>query len=198
MHARKLLLNVLMAAVFITCFTLGTAHAQGEPPDLTRWVGTWFKLTLTANVYHYSNIGVKPSPSYRVTDAESGIYMKIAGWDAGTRILQATAYPKEGGVYSPLVSIPLDMNYFAGDGLKFVCSSFVDEAGMQNGFILFFKGKLNTAGDFVLGGETNFKSLGGYYLETDDVPGSTERWAGSATLVGKMIPLSKVPSILLP
>jgi len=65
------------------------------------------------------------------------------------------------------------------------------------GGIFAFNGKRNLAGDFVLGGVTTVKTLGGYYFELDDIEGSTERWAGSFSITGPMVPESKVPDVLL-
>ena len=72
MNVRRMLVGVLMAGVLLTCFTLGMAHAQvpGQVPDLSIWVNTWFKVAMTSTVYHFSNIGVKPTPGY--AESESG------------------------------------------------------------------------------------------------------------------------------
>jgi hypothetical protein len=61
-----------------------------------------------------------------------------------------------------------------------------------------FVGRRNAQGNFVLGGITNMKTLGGYSLEIDDVPDSTERWGGSVKVAGPMVPESKVHPALLP
>ncbi len=187
----------LTALFILTCFAAGISHAQ-TVPDLSKWVNTWFKITLTTNVFHFSDIGVRADPPYRFTEAGNPAYLKIFAWDEANHALQAEVFVKQAGVWDPNVSIPLNMEYFAGDGLKFVCSSILNTGSTVNGFIILFKGKLDASGNFVLGGKTFLKSLGGYYFEIDDLPGSNERWAGSAVIQGNMIPVSKVPSVLLP
>ena len=42
-------------------------------------------------------------------------------------------------------------------------------------------------------GSTTLSTMGSSLLEIDDVPGSTERWAGSAKLSGPMVPVSTLP-----
>ena len=48
-----------------------------------------------------------------------------------------------------------------------------------------------------LGGVTTLKTLGGYYFEIDDIEGSTERWFGSFSITGPMVPESRVLDVLL-
>jgi hypothetical protein len=193
---RTIILGLILFFSF-TFFTVGISQAQAVP-DLSIWADTWFKVKLAVTVYHYSDIGVKPTPNYQITPLPDPAYLHIVDWVEGAQTLQTVIYYKDPtGNWNPAVSVPADMIYFAGSDLKFVCSSTVDTGTMQNGLIIFFKGKRDIGGNFILGGKTNMKSLGGYYFESDNVPGSTERWAGSAVVSGKMVPLSKVPSVLL-
>jgi hypothetical protein len=57
-------------------------------------------------------------------------------------------------------------------------------------YVLLLKGKI--AGGVV--GKGSVKSVGGYFIEVDDVPGSDERFAGSLSLKGKTT--TKLPADL--
>jgi hypothetical protein len=63
--------------------------------------------------------------------------------------------------------------------------------------MILFQGKRNKVGDFV-NSLSVMKTLGGAITEIDDVPGSTERWAGTLKLSGKRIDESKLPPELRP
>jgi len=106
MKARKLLLNVLMVAVCVTCFSLGTAHAV--VPDLGDWADTWFKVKLSRVVYHFSDTGVKPDPSYPFSKSMGSAYLHITGWDQGTETLTADIYRKDTTLASGL-PLPLPL-----------------------------------------------------------------------------------------
>jgi len=123
--------------------------------------------------------------------------MYINSWDANTRVLQSIVYypDPDTHTYDKASFQTIDLNYFAGTDLKFVCSGNVDSNGTTFGFTMRFKG-VKTSGNFVLGGSTNLTTLGGYYVERDNVSPFTERWAGSIAFTGNMIPLTKVPSAL--
>jgi hypothetical protein len=179
-----------IALAVLTFVATGNCFAA---PDLSQWVDSWFKITHTAKGYHYDDIDVGPSPKRQIRERSPG-YMKITGWDDVNEILLATVYIRVGGAWSPANFLDLEINYFAGDALDFIGQS----ATPVENLVLHFKGKLNNQGAFVMKGRTSVKSLGGIYLEIDDVPGSTERWAGSAAVSGKMIPVSKVPAVLIP
>jgi hypothetical protein len=84
------------------------------------------------------------------------------------------------------------IHYFAGSDLKFVGTSQLAVGGITLDFIFYFTGKKNAAGNFILTA-TKVKTLGGFVVEIDDVPGSDERWAGSVKITGPMVPASKVP-----
>ena len=200
MRNGKQWLSALVMMVFLTCFTVGTAQAQisGQVPDLSSWVNTWFKLTLSRTVYHFSDIGVKPTPSTPTTEPIGIAYMKITDWVLDTGPMTANIYTKDllSGEWDPTPLTTLTIQYFAGSDLKFAGTSQLAVGGITLDFIFYFTGKKDLAGNFILGGITNVKTLGGFILEIDDVPGSDERWVGSAKLTGPMVPESKVPAIL--
>jgi hypothetical protein len=165
-------------------------------PDLSIWVGKWFKVTVTLSGFHFADLDAKPTPPYRISDSFPA-YLKIGSW-GGNGVLQTIVYTKDQtGNWDPANPVLMDFYYFAGSQLNFVCSSEVDTGNSQFGFTIRFKGVRNKAGNFVLGGDTFLATSGAHYVEVDDVPNSTERWAGSLKLGGNMIPESKVPPVLL-
>jgi hypothetical protein len=200
MNARKLLLNALMVSVFITCFTLSSVHAQvrGEVPDLSIWVNTWFKVAMTDLLYHFSDIGVKPTPAYPESEPGDIFYMKITNWDTtteGAEFLVADVYDKKDSGDWMRVNT-MSIYYFAGSNLKFVGPAQVDDLnGMAMSLLFVFTGKRNaTNTKFIMDGSTKLSTMGGFHLEIDnEPPGSTERWAGSAKLSGPMVPVSQLP-----
>lgn len=198
MNIRSGLLRVVAMAVLVTCLGVGLSHAQ-VTPDLNSWTDTWFKVFLTRNVFHYGNIDVLPTPSYRQSGTSPlPAYMYINSWDSVNGVLQVILYPPDpdNGTYDPSIFETIDLQYFAGTDLKFVCAGEMVSNGTAIGFTMYFKGVKNKSDNFVLGGYTNLTTLGGYYLEIDNAPGSTERWAGSMTIKGDMIPVAKVPLVL--
>jgi hypothetical protein len=192
------LLRVVAVAFLVICLGAGLSHAQ-VTPDLNSWTDTWFKIFLTRNVFHYRDIGILPKPLYRQSQTSPlPAYMYINSWDSVSEVLQVIFYTPDpdNGTYDKSRFETIDLQYFAGTDLKFVCAGEVVSGGTELGFTIYFKGVKNKSGNFVLGGETNLTTLGGYYLEVDDSPGSTERWAGSMKINGNMIPLSKLPPAL--
>lgn len=199
MKARRSSLNVLMVTVLITCFAVGMAHAQvpGVVPDLSIWVGNWFKVKMTSTVYHFSDIGVKPTPSYTIPESAGTGYIKITGWDTTTTpanpFLTTDVYGKESGIWTLVGTV--DIYYFAGSNLKFVgTAQVVDPTGTSLSLLFVFTGKRNkTNTKFIMDGTTKLTTMGSYITEIDDVPGSTERWAGAGKLSGPMVPESSLP-----
>jgi hypothetical protein len=195
--------KALFLVAIVTCFICGTAHTQvpGQVPDLNIWVNTWFKVTQTRTAYHFSNIGVKPTPGTPVSQSGGTSYMKITGWDTTTTplapFLTANVYGRDPqtGLWDPIPTAELDIYYFTGSNLKFIGSSRVIDAYQTLSLVIVFTGKWNTAANkFVLGGDTKISTTGSSVLEIDDLLGSTERWAGALKLSGPMVPESKVPA----
>jgi hypothetical protein len=195
-----MLMGVIMAGVFLTCFAVGAVHSQvpGVVPDLSIWVNTWFKVYATLNVYSFADIGVKPYPSYPVSETNPG-YIKITGWDSGTHTLTANLYMKHhpSAPWDPNFFIPLGFNYFVGSDLKFSCTTRGQANLITISGSFFFKGKRNDEGKFILNGVTLLKTTGAYILRIDDTPNSTNHWGGSMVLAGSMIRETKVPPVLL-
>jgi hypothetical protein len=197
MKARKWLLNGLMVVVFVSCFALGTTHAQpGVFPVLSDWVDTWFKISLTRTVFHYADVGVKPTPSYQEDKSMGKAFLHITGWNDTTHILSADIFSKdpETGLWvTPPVTI--EIQYFAGTALKFIGSANVltgnPAAGVSMNLLFVFTGQKNKAGNFILGGTTKVSTIASNILEIDDV--GPERWVGSAKVSGPMVLKSSVP-----
>jgi hypothetical protein len=194
----RTILRTLIFAVFLTCFAIGSVQADtpGVVPDLNIWVGTWFKVTLTSNVYHFSNIGVKPRPSAAIPESGGTSYMKITEWNTttpGEEYLVVDVYAKESGSW--VLFDTMNIYYFAGNSLKFVGSAKVDDpTGTSLNLLFVFTGKWNPAKmNFKMNGSTKLSTMGSSIFEIDDFPGSTERWAGTAKLSGPMVPVSKLP-----
>lgn len=197
MKAFRIVVCILIAVAVCTFSVIEVGRAQTYP-DLSIWVDHWFKVKLSKTVYHFEDIGVKPTTGYPLTPLPNPAYLKITGWDPDEHFLTANVYTKDHtGNWNPAEYTAIQINYFAGSQLKFVGSCLISSPGLQIGFSIYFKGKRDLSGDFILGGETFLATMGGYFFEMDDDPESTERWAGSASITGNMIPLSKVPPALL-
>ena len=207
MKAQRMLVGAVMVAVFVTCFALGMAHAQAprEYPDLSAWAdNTWFKVTLTVTLYHFDGIAVKPKPSAPVPRSMGTAYINITNWENSSHVLTANIWAKEDGVWLPFFE-GLKITYFAGSDLKFIGSAqLVTLDDVTMGLIFVFTGKKNLAGNFILGGVTKLSTISGSILEIDDAEDAPpdvklkERWAGSATISGPMVPESSLPFISAP
>jgi len=99
----------------------------------------------------------------------------------------------------------LKITYFAGSDLKFIGSALLETPDdVTMGLIFVFTGKKNLAGNFILGGVTKLSTISGSILEIDDAEDAPpdvklkERWAGSATISGPMVPESSLPFISAP
>jgi hypothetical protein len=191
----------LFLVTIVTFFICSTAHAAAVP-DLSIWTNTWFKVKVTRTAYHFNDIGIKPQPAGPTSQSGGTGYLKITSWDStpGSESLTAEVYeqdPDTGDwVPTPFATFPI--YYFAGSDLKFVGSARIeipDDVTMNLVFV--FTGKRNKANtDFNIGGATKLSTIGSSMLEIDDVPGSTERWAGSVKISGAMVPVSKVPAAI--
>jgi hypothetical protein len=206
MKAQRMLVGAVMVAVFVTCFALGMAHAQAprEYPDLSAWAdNTWFKVTLTVTLYHFDGIAVKPKPSAPVPRSMGTAYINITNWENSSHVLTANIWAKEDGVWLPFFE-GLKITYFAGSDLKFIGSALLETPDdVTMGLIFVFTGNKYLAGPkagkFILGGVTKLSTIGGSMLEIDNAedtptePTLKERWAGSATISGPMVPESSLP-----
>jgi len=212
MKAQRMWVCVLMVAAFITCFAFGMAHAQvkGKYPDLGDWAATWFKVKLIVTTYHFDGVGIKPVSSAPATQPMGTAYINIKSWSpTEPPTLTADIWAREDGVWMPLFR-DLVITYFAGSDLKFVGKAqlaTLDDVTMS--LIFIFTGSKYApgtpkAGQFKLGGATKLGTIGSSILEIDNAddapvdPNLKERWAGSATISGSMVPESSLPFIPVP
>ena len=205
MRNGKRWLSALVMMVFLTCFMIGTAQAQtpGVIPDLSSWVGTWFKVTLTGTAYHFSDYGVKPTPATPTAVNIGKVYLNITSWNPsalplGTLTADIYAKDHDTGAWIPTPLAAINIDYFAGSDLKFMGSAQLSTPNdVTMGIVFIFTGK-KVGDNFVLGGVSKLSTIGSYMLEIDDASGSTERWAGSVKLSGPMVPASSLPFIPTP
>jgi hypothetical protein len=160
-------------------------------------VNQWFKVTYERTVFHFDDIGVKPTPNYPSYEFGGIAFVKITGWDTstpGSEFLTADLYVKDKSSGNWTLITTGNIYYFAGSRLKFVgTAQQLDVNGVTANLLFVFTGKRDQADTkFILGGRTKLSTMGSSVLEVDDAP-STERWAGSAKMTGPMVPLNKVP-----
>ncbi len=160
-----------------------TVTPEGSTPDMSAWVGKWFKVTETNTGFSAGNSG-----GGLMNDHLSIVgYVKLWGWDQTNGVLQGDGYMQDAQT-GQWISEPFMLNFIAGSNLDFLCSSEVT-GDLTMRFTARMQGKERNG---VLGSAT-FKTLGGYYIEVSRASGSPEYFAGGLSITGKLIPESKVP-----
>lgn len=192
---KKLTLVCFAFAVIAGIFAPVVSHAQ-PVNDFTRWENTWFKLTLSATMYRFTDQGSNPAPSTPVLRPGEIRYMKVIGWDPASYTFTADLFRRNDlGAWDPLSKDTLELVYYGGSDLGFVCTTALGtESGGMN-LALIFKGKWkDTKNAWALDGATKVLTAGSYFLDTTDggAP-APEWWAGKAKLKGPMVPDEKVP-----
>jgi hypothetical protein len=109
MKLGKVWTGCFLVLIFLICSTFGSAHAQA--PDLTIWVGKWFKTSLNGSGYCIENSALNKEVS-KYTG-----YLKLWNWDLDERILKGDFYYYKKEAWTV---IPLDLNYFSGNDLNFM------------------------------------------------------------------------------
>ena len=151
-----------------------------EAPDLTVWVGKWFKLTEKNTGYQYVNPGLtKMNASY------TG-YLKIWEWDPVNKVLRADQYEQD-GQSGQWVSYPLTLNFFGGTQLDFLCWSQESTEDHRTGFTAHIYGQ-EKSGELV---KASFRSLGGFYLSKTS--GSANQNVGGVMITGVLISGADAP-----
>jgi hypothetical protein len=161
-----------------------TAPDTTTPPDMTIWVGKWFKITTKIT-------GSCSGSSGMLSDSGSFAgYLKLWEWDPNNKILQADLY-EYGTATAQWSSQSLPLLFIAGNDLDFLFQSQVADntANSSHGFTARIVGK-ETAGVLK---SAAFKSLGGYYIDALDQSGTIVNCAGGLKLTGALISESKVP-----
>jgi hypothetical protein len=146
-------------------------------PDLTIWVGKWFKITEKTTGYSVGALGI-------VKDSGSSVgYLKFQNWDPNNNVFQADRYEQDAN--GQWFIEPVTLLYIAGSDLDFLCSFLVTDnaTNKMSGFTARIQGR-------EIGGvlkSATFKTLGGYYVEKSNGSGSTEHYAGGLKITGKLI-----------
>lgn len=196
-HGKRYVLCVVFVLLLAVGITIPSQLPAQTVPDLSIWVGTWFKVNGTDIRYEYSDIGVKPVPPY-LTEKHNYPFVRITSWDPDTKILTMNAYMQDDfGNWNPTPVLVFEVNYFAGNQLNFTgWYHMVLASGSVYSGMFVFKGKLNRQDQFIYRGKTFVKTLGAYQGWIEDAPG-TERQAARIKDLMVMVPESKVPDELL-
>ena len=170
--------------------TSKTAHvtitlSPPPEPDMTLWVGTWFKVKITGQEYLALNPGGD-------SEEETSAYLKISGWDPDNQILQSSLYQYDPSL-GEWVSDPMDLHCVPGKALDF--RTWTQVVGdVTYGFAAQIKGTVKAG---VLRTAT-IKTLGGYYARMRSVENEGEDdVAGWLKINGTLVPESKVPPEIL-
>jgi len=154
---------------------------QGDEPDLTDWVGKWFRVTEKAKGYRYAR------PQLSKTSAGHTGYLKFWEWDPLNSVLKGDRYEQD-AQSGQWVSEPFDLHYLAGSDIDFLCWSEVS-GNMTVLFTARVQGKKK--GDMLQ--RASLKSMGGYYMEKSAGDVSPEYWTGGLSVTGTLVPASSVP-----
>jgi len=158
--------------------------SQEPLPDMTLWVGKWFKITEKNTGYSFGNSGFR-------TDSGSYVgYLKLWNWDPNNKVLQGDRYEQDANS-GQWFSEPLTLHYIAGSNLDFLCSFQVTDntANTSSGLTGRVRGR-KVSGAL---GTATLKTLGGYYIEISNGSNSTEYYVGGLKITGNLISDSKVP-----
>ena len=157
------------------------APPPGDGPDLTAWVGRWFRVTERAKGYRYSK------PQLSKTSAGHTGYLKFWEWDPLNSVLKGDRYEQDAQT-GQWVREPFDLHYLAGSDTDFLCWSEVT-GDMTVLFTARVQGKKK--GDMLQ--RASLKSMGGYYMEKSAGDASPEYWTGGLSVTGTLVPASSVP-----
>jgi hypothetical protein len=175
----------ILGVVFVVVIGfLAIRETYAQPPDMSQWVGKWFRLKSTQK-----GITFNPSDSNFLKNSEVGIkYMKIWNWDPNNKDFRSDIYFQDLAVWKAQT---MTFRFLAGTDVKFILlffwlrADFVEETSKGQAITVIMEGKQKNG---ILQG-ANVNTLGGGYVLVD--AGSAS--AGSFSLIGKMIDVSKVP-----
>ena len=161
-----------------------TAPDSTATPDMTIWVGKWFKVTERNTGYSVGSSGI-------IRNSGSFVgYLKFWNWDPNNGVLQGDRYEQDPdtGQWS---SESLTLLYIAGTDLDFLCSFQVTDnaTNTMSGFTARLQGR-GISGVLKSG---TFKTLGGYYVEKSNGSGPTVHYAGGLRITGYLVPDSRIP-----
>lgn len=198
MRSSKIWLVGLLVSVIIGFFTVGTVHAQ--LPDLTMWDNSWFKLTVTEKLYEFPDQTAKPSPTTRVVSTRPAyLHITAVTLDPGppeSISISADLFIKDPltGDWNPVPLAVLDLEYFAGDDLKFVCRTFINTTNVRYATTIYFSGVLTTSGLDLKNTDTTMATKGSTFTQV--IPATPQWLAGELNMSGTKVAESTVPTVL--
>ena len=158
--------------------------APAATADMTAWVGKWFKITIK-NQAAIGNSGVNAGGQ------TVAAYLAIGDWDSANMVFDSQLYQYDAQTNEWLAG-PMPLHYISGNEMEFLCWSQV--TGDSNfGFTAQLRGTMARG---VLERAT-FKSVGGYHVQGNSQPNSTQQQSGWLTVTGKMVSDSEVPTEIL-
>jgi hypothetical protein len=174
--------NVSLARAALVTIKVSTPPpSPGTLPDMTNWVGKWFKITERNTGYYIRNSALAIDRSSVVA------YLKIWDWDSSQKIFHVDRYEYDAAT-SQWFSEPIDLNYVSGSQQAFLCWYQTTDNATQNmiGFTVLFQ---------ELGANwRTLKTLGGYYVASgEDSAGSSVNYIGGLTINGSEVSISIVP-----
>ncbi len=173
--------SVLRVLFIVVVGVLVVCEAYAQPPDMSQWVGKWFGLKSTQKGTTF-----KFSESAFLKDSGGGpVYMKFFNWNPSSEEFLADVYFKDSGFWKAQT---ITLHFLAGTDVKFLWlhQSFDEQTGEGQAFTATMEGKEKNG--VLL--SSNVKTLGGCYVIVDQQNNTS---AGSFSLTGKMIDVSKVP-----
>ena len=157
-------------------------------PDMTVWVGKWFKITERNTGYHYAE------PALTRTNSSYTVYLNIWNWDPVNKVFQVDRYEQDGQT-GQWFSDPLTLYFIAGTQFDFLCWSGEETDNHMSGFTARIQGYENK-GELQ---RATFKTMGGYYVELTNASGSGSQSTpslqnvGGLSFSGALAPEGKVP-----
>jgi hypothetical protein len=156
--------------------------ARAQVPDLSPWDGLWFKVKLKQSGYAFR----VDAPGVERDKGAATTYAQLH-FDQGTPgQLQIDVWVQEDGGWQVRSFPLLYLGGTTGDAALYfnqvpVSPDPVVDTVLHLGLVVRLKGKAD--GSAVSKG--SLKSLGGYFIEIDDVVGSDQRFGGAISLAGK-------------
>jgi hypothetical protein len=188
MKISKVCLSISLVAILITCLSITTAHSQGVP-DLSIWVGKWFKgNAAVTGMLEFESIGVK---YFSASGGSNPAYVFVSGWSSTSRVLtiDVWAWNDRHDIDRWENFFPaLECTYIAGSNLDFLCWTTqtppVDNPGSVGnwmGAMFRFTGRLDK---FAAMRSASLKTQGGFIWEVEN---TAEILTGGLKITGTLI-----------
>lgn len=180
----KIWLSGFLVLALLGCFTVNGAHAQS--PNLSGWVGKWFKLTVKTTGVFFDFEDSK----LQTGNDNSTNYLYMKKFNSSELIVKVWQQNDSGG-WEVFVD-DLSVKVVAGTDLDFLCVSTLEINNPSNpqffGFAARITGRL-TKGELK---SATFKSLGGFSWE-QLLDLNPEFFASGVSINGSLIDSSKLP-----